>query len=211
MIMYHIAVIEDDQRIRDILTDHFSRSGQVECVLAVDTVEKFLKYHRDFMDIHLILLDVMLYDQSSIPHIHAIRKKEPEAEIIMFTIMDDYDTVFQSLRNGATGYLLKELDMEELESRIVFALQGKGALLSPPVARRIIKHFNPANPNQAEKPEEQLTEKEALVAHLIKEGCSYESIARHLGITIDGVRYHVKKIYRKLEVKNRIELTRKNV
>ncbi len=201
--MYHIAVIEDDQLIRSTLTDHFSGSEQVECILAVDTVEKFLKYHRDFMDIHLILLDVMLYDQSSIPHIAAIRKREPEAEIIMFTVMDDYDTVFQALCNGATGYLLKDLHMGELESMIVFTLQGKGALLSPPIARRIIQYFTPANSNATASREEQLTNRETVVLRMLKEGHTYESIAQHIGVTINGVRYHVKNIYRKLNIKGR--------
>ncbi len=204
--MYHIAIIEDDQLIRDTLADHFSRSKQVECILAVDTVDKFLKYHRDFMNIHLILLDVMLYDQSSIPHIAAIRRREPEAEIVMFTVMDDYDTIFQALCNGATGYLIKELDVEELESKIIFTLQGKGALLSPPIARRVIQYFNPRSSKTPAAPEELLTDKETIVVRMLKEGHTYEFIARHMGISIDGVRYHVKNVYRKLEVKSRGEL-----
>lgn len=82
--------------------------------MAVDTVEKFLKFHRDFLDVQLLLLDINLYRQSSIPDIPRLRQLLPEAEIIMFTVADDYDTMFQAICNGDTGYLLKEISLQEL-------------------------------------------------------------------------------------------------
>jgi DNA-binding NarL/FixJ family response regulator len=210
--MYHIAIVEDNLEIRKSLSDYFAHSQEVECVLAVDTVEKFLKFHRDFMGIQLILLDVMLYQQSSIRSIPLIRQREPEAEIVMFTVMDDYDTIFQALRNGANGYLLKDSNLPELEAKIIFTLEGKGALISPPVAKRMIQHFNPhATSNKAAGPDNTLTDKESVVVRMLKEGHAYDTIARHLGISLDGVRYHVKNVYRKLHVKSKGELIRKDI
>ena len=210
--MYQIAIIEDDTEIRTALSDHFSASEQIACVLTVDTVEKFLKFHRDFMHIQLILLDVMLYQQSSIRSIPLIHRREPEAEIVMFTVMDDYDTIFQALCNGANGYLLKDANYPELEAKLLYVLRGEGALLSPPVARRIIQYFNPGNHKAGDAANEVvLTEKEAVVCRLLKDGLSYESIARHMGISIDGVRYHVKHLYQKLGVKSRGDLPGKDM
>jgi DNA-binding NarL/FixJ family response regulator len=209
--MYHIAIIEDDQQIRESLSDHFSHSERIECLLAVDTVEKFLKFHRGFMGIQLILLDVMLYQQSSIRSIPLLRQREPEAEIVMFTVMDDYETVFQALCNGANGYLLKDLDFQALEEKIIFSLEGHGALLSPPIARRMIQYFNPSTGKTPGDQDTLLSEKESIVVRMLKEAHTYETIAQHMGISLDGVRYHVKNVYRKLQVKSKGELIRREL
>lgn len=206
---YNIVVIEDDPQVLQILTDHFQRSEQLSCILAVDSVEKFLKFHREFMEVHLILLDVMLHGQSSIRSIPKIRRRVKDAEVVMFTFMDDSDTVFQALRNGATGYMVKEDQPEEIESKILFSLQGGGALLSPAIARKVIDYFNPGKPSPFSFFREKLNEKERLVMQMLQEGHEYSTIARHLGITVDGVRYYIKSLYRKLQVRSRGELMRK--
>lgn len=206
---YNIAIIEDDQQIRNALSEHFSHSTQINCAIAVDTTEKFLKFQRDFMDIRLILLDVMLYQKSSIPQIPALRQQLPEAEIVMFTVMDDPDTIFQALRNGAHGYLLKDLDLKSLEEKIVFCLEEQGALLSPAVAKRMIEYFNPPKLAASNKEMGTLTEKELVVVRMLQEGHTYETIARQMCVSVDGVRYHVKNVYRKLQVHSKGELIRR--
>ncbi len=204
---YNIAIIEDDLATRQVLSDHFSGSERIQCVLVVDTVEKFLRFHRDFLDLHLILLDLRLYDKSGTDGIPMIRSREPEAEIVIFTASDDYDFIFRAMCSGATGYLLKDLVPKELEVRIIDTLENGGALLSPSVAKRIVRYFN--NSVQAAQPETTLTQQESLVVRLLTEGLKYEEIARHMDISINGVRYHVKNVYRKMEVKSRAELMRK--
>ncbi len=205
--MYNIAIIEDDLELRKSLSNHFEQSTQLDCVLAVDTVDKFLKYHRDFMEIDLILLDVMLYGQSSILNIPSILQREPEATIVMFTLFDDSDTIFQALCNGAMGYLLKELDFNDLERKLISTLSGEGPLLSPAVAKKIINYFSPKSTEViiAEQ-EAELSEKETIIIQLLKDGASYQEMAHFLGITLNGVRYHVKNIYRKLQIKSKGEL-----
>lgn len=205
--MLNIAIIEDDLVLRKALSNHFANSTQVECVLLVETVEKFVKFHRDFMEIDLILLDVMLFKQSSIPSIPLIQQRAPHAEIVMYTMVDDSETIFQALCNGATGYLLKDPDFNQLETRIISALKGEGALLNPSVAKKIINYFTPRSQkvNRTEQ-ESGLNEKEAIVVKLLRDGSSYLEIAQNLGITLNGVRYHVKNIYRKLQIKSKGEL-----
>lgn len=210
--MYNIAIIDDDLVIRKSLSDYFQNSQQVECVLAVDTVEKFIKLHRDFLAIDLVLLDVMLYGQSSIMNIPLILQREPDAEIVMFTMLDDSDTIFQALCNGATGYLLKDADFSQLEQQIVSTLKGQGALLSPPIAKKIINYFTPGSQelNNTEQ-DTGLNEREAIVAKLLRDGSSYQEIAQYLGITLNGLRYHVKNVYRKLQIKSKGELWKKKI
>jgi DNA-binding NarL/FixJ family response regulator len=206
---YNIAIIEDDLEVLQVMGDYFQRSAQVNCILAVDTVEKFLKFYRDFMEVHLVLLDVMLYSQSSIRSIPKIRKRVRNAEIVMFTFMDDSDTVFQALRNGATGYMVKEDPPEEIERKILYALQGGGALLSPAIAKKIIEYFDPGKVLGISFFKDKLSDKERSVMQMLKEGHDYNTIARHIGMSVDGVRYYVKNLYRKLQVSSRGELLRK--
>lgn len=208
--MFNIAIIEDDLILRRALSDFFERSTQIDCVIAVDTVKQFIKFHRDFLNIQLVLLDVMLYDESSIPEIPMIQEREPNAEIIMYTVMDDSDTIFQALSNGATGYLLKKPDLQQLEKELLLTLRGEGAPLSPHIAKKIIQYFTPITQKQITTDEnERLSEKEVLVTNLLRDGASYQEIAQLLGISIDGVRYHIKKIYRKLQIKSRGGLIKK--
>ncbi|MFM9950489.1 MAG: response regulator [Saprospiraceae bacterium] len=204
---FNIAIIEDDLDTRELLSDHFSQSQRVQCVLVVDTVEKFIKFHRDFFNIHLILLDLRLYAKSGIDGIPLIRSREPKAEIVIFTSMDDYDSIFKAICNGATGYLLKDLLPAELEARIIETLENGGALLSPSVAKRIVRYFG--SKVSTGQQETSLSNQESLVVRLLTDGLKYEDIAQHIGISINGVRYHVKNVYRKLQVKSRAELMRK--
>lgn len=204
---YNIAIIEDDKSTRQLLSDHFAASERLKCVLAVDTIEKFIRFHRDFFDLHLILLDIRLYDKSGIDGIPLIRAREPEAEIVMFTAVDDYDVIFKAICHGATGYLLKDLPPHDLEHRIIETLNNGGALLSPSVAKRIVRYFNTGI--QTSNQEAKLSNQESTVVRLLTDGLTYEAIAQHIGISINGVRYHVKNVYRKLQVKSRAELMRR--
>jgi DNA-binding NarL/FixJ family response regulator len=208
--MYNIAVIEDNLAIRKEISDYFAASEKIDCVMAVDTVEKFLKYHRDFLEIKLVLLDVMLYNQSSIYSIPHILQREPEVEIIMFTVDDTISTLFQSITYGATGYLLKSISMQALEQSLLTVLNGEGALLSPGIAKKIIGHFKPESRTVAVG-DIQLGEKEAVVMNMLREGYKYEHIAERLGITVNGVRYYVKSVYKKLNVGSKGELLRINI
>jgi DNA-binding NarL/FixJ family response regulator len=206
---YNFAIIEDSLEVRREVSEYFTDSKLLDCVMAVESVEKFLKYHRDFLEIKLILLDVMLDQQSSIYMIPHILQREPEAEIIMFTVIDDSNVIFQALTYGATGYLLKDISMPELEKSLYALMEGKGALLSPAVAKKIINHFvirSESSPKEAYK----LTDKENIVMHLLKEGHTYEEIALRMGLSINGVRYYIKSVYRKLQVQSRGELLRKH-
>jgi DNA-binding NarL/FixJ family response regulator len=204
---YNIAIIEDDDNIRRSISEHFSESEKISCVMAVDSIEKFLKYYRDFLGIKLILLDVMLHNQSSIIHIPHILQRNSEVEIIMFTVMDDSTTIFQALTYGATGYLIKDISMEELEKSLLKVLEGTGALISPAVAKKIIQHFN-APGNITVDEDQGFSEKRNQVIGLLNEGRSYDEIAERLGMTVNGVRYYVKSIYKKLNISSRGELYR---
>lgn len=208
--MYNIAIIEDELQLRRELSDYFEKSSRVNCVMAVDTVEKFVKFHRDFLEIDFILLDVQLYNQSGIHGIPLIRQREPEVEIIMYTIHDDYDTILKALCAGATGYLLKDISLEELEENIVSVLEGRGALISPMVAKRILGYFSNRNIILDSHVEKSLSKKENMIVNFLKDGYSYNEISEFMNMSVNGIRYYIKSIYSKLQITSRGELLRKS-
>ncbi len=208
----NFVIIDYSEELRREVSDFFADSDCMDCVMAVESVEKFLKYHRDFMEIRLVLLAVMLGNQSSIYKIPHIRQRLPNAEIIMFTSIDDTNTIFQALTYGATGYLLKGISMSDLRKSMYDVCEGGGAALNPAVAKKIIQHFVIKDKSIAVETEEEdkLGEKENIVIHLLKDGLHYQEIAQRMGLSVNGVRYYIKSIYRKLHVKSRAELVRKH-
>lgn len=208
MAKYNFAIIEDDLEVRRTVSDYFAQTERLDCVMAVDSVEKFLKYHRDFLEVKLVLLDAMLSNRSSIFQIPHILQREPDVEVIMFTEIDDKNVVFQAFTHGATGYLIKDMNMEDLEHSLLSVLDSKGTLISPSITKKIINHFWPKKDLLPLYCDATLTEKEFIVMKYLKEGRTYGEISNYLGISINGVRYYIKCIYRKLHVKNRGELLR---
>lgn len=145
--------------------------------------------------------------ESSILSIPLIEQRIPHAGIVMYTELDDAETIFQALCNGATGYLLKSADLYQLEQQIISTLSGEGALLVNRAAKKIINYFSPRLPELSGKNQDSvLNEKEAMVVKLLRDGLSYQEIAKFLGISLNGVRYHVKNIYSKLQIKSKGEL-----
>jgi DNA-binding NarL/FixJ family response regulator len=128
----------------------------------------------------------------------------------MFTVINDCNVIFQALTYGATGYLLKDITMPELERALFDVLEGNGALLSPVIAKTVIRTLV-TKKDIVLNEDITLTEKEKIIMHLLKEGRTYEEISKRLGLSVNGIRYYIKAIYKKLQVKSRGELIRKKL
>lgn len=126
----------------------------------------------------------------------------PDTMIIVLSSFHDNDTIFKALRAGASGYLLKNSSFEELENKLLEAHSGVPAF-SPAIANRMINYFNRAKIQQKDY---ELNQKEIQVLQLLIEGLSYKLISAEMGISIDGIRYYIKKTYKKLQINSRPEL-----
>jgi len=201
--MLKIAIIEDDQEYRESFKKFFTQQSEtIECVFAVDSVETFLKYYHEELELDIILVDIQLQGISGIKGVCYLRKLDDAMELIMLTSFDDSKLIFQAITSGATGYLLKNLTFKEIESELLNTIKN-GAAMSPQIARRIIKHFQPQKTILSLSTEEKLTEKENQIVQLVVDGKTYEEIAPLIGLTINGLKYHVKNIYKKLQVKSK--------
>ena len=160
------------------------------------------------MELDIILVDIQLQGTNGIKGVSYLRKLDETMELIMLTSFDDSKLIFQAITSGATGYLLKNLTFQEIESELLNTIKN-GAAMSPQIARRIIKHFQPQKTILSISVEEKLTEKENQIVQLVVDGKTYEEIAPLIGLTINGLKYHVKNIYKKLQVKSKGGLIKK--
>jgi len=207
--MVKVAIIEDNEMLRHRLKQMMEKSDQLECVMAVESVEKFIRYYRDAIAIDLILSDISLPGISGIEGISKLRKIQPEFRIIMLTIHHEPDKIFQAICNGASGYLLKDLSFEALEFQLLSIHEKGGAVLSPQIARRVMDYFRPNTTHVLNSEIDQLTDRESQIIRFIVDGLTYQQTADKLNLTIDGVRYHIKNIYKKLQVSSKAEVIRK--
>ena len=200
--MKNIAIIEDDLELKDLLKKYLNMQPEFECTTATESVEEFLESVNEKPDV--ILSDIGLPGMSGIEGLKILKKKFPETEVVMLSVHDDSDSVFKSLCNGASGYLLKNTSIEQIKESIEILSQG-GSPMSPNIARRVIDYFAPKK-----KVESPLSEREKDIVKGLVDGLSYKMIASKLNISIDTVRQHIRNIYRKLNVNCKAEVISKS-
>ena len=197
-----IAIIEDDQDIREGIEEFLSSQANYRVSQAVASVEDFLRdgLKQDRPDI--ILMDIELPGMSGIDGMQHIKTACNEIEIIMLTIYHEASKIFKSLCAGASGYLLKNTPPPQIVLAID-ELRNGGAPMSPQIARKVIGHF--CRPQQAAK-ENSLTPREREVVTGLVDGLSYKLIAARMSISLETVRQHIKNIYEKLHVHSKAEV-----
>ena len=205
--MTEIGIIEDDKEIREALCSYLNEQENMKCILAEESVEKFVRflYPDNLPDV--ILMDIGLPGMSGISGIKLIKELYPEIDILMLTVHNDPHKIFQSICAGATGYLLKTTPLPGIK-KFIEDLSGGGAPMSPQIARRVIEYFQK---EKEEKESSPLTEKEKEIVLDLVDGLSYKMIADKQNITIDTVRTHIKHIYNKLHVHCKADVIRKSL
>lgn len=198
--MIHIAIIEDDQLVRDSMAEFFSTEQEVSCSIIADSIEDFLKKAEHVQTMHIVLSDIGLPGISGLKAIPLIKKKYPDVSIVMLSVYADTDRIFHALCAGAVGYLQKGTPLSEVLNSIRIIYNG-GSVMSPVIARKVVDYFAPKRTYN-----EPLTARERQVITGIVDGLSYKMIAARLNISLETVRQHIKNIYRKLQVNSKAEL-----
>lgn len=206
-----IAIFDDNKNVRDSITlllktmPGLEVAGSFSHVL--DCVEDVRNCKPD-----IILMDIEMPGMSGIEAVTLIKKAFPEIQILMQTVFEDDERVFDSICAGASGYILKNhLDTKLIES--ITALQYGGSPMSPSIARKVLDRLQqmPRQAAAAPVPDYRLSPREKEVLSCIVEGLSYKMIADRLGISYETVRSHVKKIYEKLHVVSLTEAVAKAI
>ncbi len=203
-----IGIVEDNVKIRDLIQRYLDMQEEMECPVAVDSVEEMLEFLQDHAKPDVILMDIQLPGMSGIKGMEIIKAKYPEVDIIMLTVYHDSHKIFDSLKAGASGYLLKHTSLPEIKQSIEDLLKG-GAPMSPQIARKVITHFNDQAPQK--NPDSMLTDREQDIVNGLVDGLSYKMIADRFDISIDTVRAHIRNIYKKLHVNSKAEVIAKSL
>ena len=153
-------------------------------------------------DSDVVLMDIGLPGMSGIDGVKRIKERRPGATIVMCTVHDDDKNVFDAICAGAVGYLLKKTPPDELVRSLRDAATG-GSPMTPNIARSVIASFQ--KQAKVSHDDDALTDREREVLDQMAKGKSYAAIARDLFLSLDGIRYHVRHIYEKLQVHSRAE------
>ncbi|MEX0609000.1 MAG: response regulator transcription factor [Balneolaceae bacterium] len=200
--MIKVAIIEDNEYMREGWKTIIDFESEMCVVAEHESCElAFDDYQLNNADV--ILLDIQLPGMLGTEGVAVIRENYPNANVLMVTIHDDDERIFAALKNGATGYLSKKISPSELVEAIRVAHNG-GSPMSPNIARKVIRSFHKASESDIN-----LTESEKEILQLLASGSSYKGISKEVYLSVDGVRYHIRNIYSKLEVSNKSEAVAK--
>lgn len=202
--MKQIAIADDDRTVLHFLRSCFMKSTQFKCVFTTNTLDGLSNYYANDAAIDFLLLDVHFPNQLSIEHIPKLKQIRPETEIIVFSSDEEPKLLIKSLSMGASGYLPKSLKPSEILKYLEIATNG-GAAITPELTRQLITHLQPTTAHASSSENQQLNFKDQKVLELLAEGKSYQMIASYMNVSINTVRYHIKKIYKCLQVNSKGE------
>lgn len=205
-----IAIADDNFFLTRIIEEKLSFFEDLKlkftAVNGQDLIEK-LK-HDPVVD--LILMDIEMPVMNGIEATGEIKKRYPQIKIVMLTVFDNDENIFNSIKAGADGYLLKEIEARNLYNGILETING-GAAMTPSIALKTLKLLrNPVEfKNQSEQEEIKLSSREIDVLEQLSKGLSYSIIAENLFLSPSTVRKHIENIYKKLQVHNKLEAIQK--
>jgi DNA-binding NarL/FixJ family response regulator len=200
-----VAIVEDDAALREGLSMLISGTSGYRLAGVFGSVEDALA-SPPASSPDVLLLDIHLPGMMGSEGVRPLRAKFPSLQVLMLTVFAEEAKVFESICNGACGYLLKKTPPARLLEAIREAHEG-GSPMSPEIARKVITLFRKTH--EPVQPSERLTPHEARLLKLLSEGHSYQSAGGELGITINTVRNYIRSIYEKLHVHSKSEAVSK--
>jgi DNA-binding NarL/FixJ family response regulator len=207
MTSIQLGLVEDEPMVLENLELFLNAQPDMEVKVTAGSMEEFLEQIEGHSKaINAVLLDINLPGMSGLEGIRHIKEKLQQVDIIMLTAYDDSDRVFKALCAGAVSYLTKGTDLPTIRD-VLRTVHGGGSYMSPGIARKVISHFAPTR----KKLDDPLTPRQQQIVQGLVDGLSYKMIADKYLISVETVRDHIKKIYRKLQVNSKAEVIRKKL
>ena len=202
--MIRVAIIEDNEAYRKSLEALISKTNDLEIVYTAHNCKAIAE------TIAIILPDVLIMDiempgVSGIEGVKLIKQHSPDTNIIMLTVFEDEANIFESIKAGAIGYLLKKDPPENILNAIRQVHRGE-SIMNGKIARKVLQFFNTKEVVRPSLEEYKLTRREKEILELLMNGLSYKEIASQCTITMDTMFSHIRKIYTKLNVHSRSEI-----
>jgi DNA-binding NarL/FixJ family response regulator len=196
-----VAIVEDNAEIRRNLSRYIGEAPGFRCACACASGEEALRVIPQSPP-DVVLMDIQMPGMGGIACTASLKQKLPSVPVMMLTVYEDNDAIFNALQAGASGYLLKRSAPAKLLESIKELHRG-GAPMTSEIARKVIESFFKAKP--AAHPQDKLTAREDEILGCLAEGLVTKEIADKLSVSYDTVRYHLKHIYDKLHVHSRTE------
>ncbi len=200
-----VAIVEDNRDLLESLRKLVNDTAELDCVATCPDGETALRRLPPLRP-DVVLMDIALPGMSGVDCIRQLKPLLPQTQVMMLTVLEDYDQIFQSLRAGATGYLLKDAASQKLVESIR-DLHAGGSPMSNSIARKVVVAFRELGSSAG--PESALSLREEEVLRRLARGHRYKEIAAEPGVAADTVRTHVQNIYKKLHVHSKAEAVRR--
>ncbi|MGH7976003.1 MAG: response regulator [Limisphaerales bacterium] len=200
-----VSIVEDNDKLRETLVRVLNRADGFRCVSQYANAEDALK---DLPDVKpdVVLMDINLPGMNGVECVRQLKRMSPEIQMMMLTVYEDTENIFDALAAGASGYMLKRTASRELLEAIAEVKRG-GSPMTTHIARKVVQSFqrSPA----AAAATENLSEREQQVLNLLSQGLMYKEIADKLNISYETVHTYIRRIYEKLQVRTRTEAVAK--
>lgn len=201
-----LAIVDDNNFLIKVIQEKISFFEDLKVSFIAFNGEDALKKLEVNHNIDLILMDIDMPKKNGIQTTFEVKQKYPHIKIIMLTVLDDDENIFNAIKTGADGYFLKEINPKDLYNGIKETLNG-GAAMTPSIAMKTIKLLRKTEniSNKKDKERVSLTKRETEVLEQLCKGLSYSTIADNLIISIGTTKKHIENIYKKLQVHNKLE------
>ena len=205
-----IALVDDNPMNRQTLSEMLPQTDEIEIVFTATNGKDFLDKmaaHSKASTVQLVLMDIDMPVMDGIEAVRAASELYPSVSFIMLTIFDDDDKIFEAIKAGAVGYLLKDESIEAIVSGVIETVRLGGSPMSPRIARRTLQLLA-SPPKNAKKEETTLSKREMEILQHMVEGLDYKETAAKLYLSAYTVRAHIYNIYKKLHVCSKTEAVR---
>ena len=204
-----LVIVDDNVFLQKAIAEKLSFFDDLVLKFTANNGNDLLLKLEKNKNIDLILMDIEMPECNGIEATKLIKSRYPQFKIIMLTVFDNDENIFNAIKAGADGYLLKEVNPKELHQGIIETLNG-GAAMNPSIALKTLKLLrNPYNFETNDQEEIKLTNREIEVLEQLSKGLSYNVIADNLFLSSGTVRKHIENIYTKLQVHNKLEAIQK--
>lgn len=205
-----IAIVDDNSFLIQSLKEKLSFFEEIQIKFTAQSGKELLCKLEEIVHVELILMDIEMPDMNGIEATRAVKQKYPHIKIVMLTVFDNDEHIFNAIKAGADGYLLKDINPHMLFfNGIVETLNG-GAAMNPSIALKTLKLLrNPINFDEKSAEQVNLSAREVIVLEQLARGLSYTVIAENLFLSPSTVRKHIENIYTKLQVHSKLEAVQK--
>jgi len=200
-----VSIVEDNDQLRGTLARVLNRADGFRCLSHYANAEDALK---DLPRVHpdVVLMDINLPGMNGVQCVRQLKALLPQVQVMMLTVYEDTENIFNALAAGASGYMLKRTSSKELLEAIQDVQRG-GSPMTMHIARKVVQSFQ--HTAATAQTTENLSEREQQVLDLLSQGLMYKEIAEKLGISYETVHTYIRRIYEKLQVRTRTEAVAK--